>query len=190
MIPFLKYTTYGLLGLALRLVFPEIPVEWMIITLAYAYFSKGLSFTLGLCGVLSLFYSAFSSIPLWQWALPAVLGLLTFLPLRHSLTFQGYWGLAWLTGQLWLADFLFWNLYTLVGGFGGFRSFWAWMGLPATLGVGILLLPVFCILLQQISRRIPRPRRPMRELPRYSAQNKKDSSLATVRKPFGFEKGF
>ena len=190
MTPFLKYTAYGLLGLSMNLVFPEIPVEWMLITLAYAFFAKGLRFTLILCGVLSLFYSAFSSIPLWQWGLPAVLGLLIFLPLRHSLTFQGYWGLAWLTGQLWLADFLFWNLYTLLGGFGGFRNFWAWMGLPATLVMGVIVLPLWWILLQQISNWIPRPRRPMKELPRFSASRKREASLGRVRKPFGFEKGF
>lgn len=188
---FIKFFIYGILGLSLRLAFPQVTVAWWAITFAYAYFALGLRLSLLLLLCLSFFYSAYSMLPFWQWALPIALALVSFSFGERLFSLRPAWRALGLMIYLWFFSCLAWHFVQLFQGVGFWFDPWSLLDLALTVAVGLFILPLLAWLLATLLRRIPRPRRAMPEFPVLRARESwVRGRRHNRRRPFGFEREF
>jgi hypothetical protein len=180
---FLKYFFWGLLGFFIQTHYPDTHVDFFVLTLAFAFPVLGLGPTTILALALSILYGAHSLSPWAAWCLPASM-ILLLLRLWKSYLIWPRWMQRAIGMTLLIAGQWSWGWATGIHGtFWRFAQTWV-----LSLAFGILVVPFFHWVWEFIMQRLPRPRRPMGELPLYLRKTKQARSSGDSRRPFGLER--
>ncbi len=177
---FFIYLFWGFVGLAVRVSFPQVQIEWLWISLVYAQQRGGMKLCIPLLVILVLGYAAFSLAPAWQIGLPLLLGISVFELLHRHLNLPSPISTGLLLIILWVSEWILRqappiSLQEILWGLG-------------TVAMGVLGIPLAQAGIRRVLGKIfpVRTGIPEHQVFRFRSREEKNSSNG--RRPFGFEK--